>query len=90
MEHSRAIAASVVGAIIGDVAGYLFFTERGRMLRRQIEPALDEVARELNSVRSTVLKAAGMASEGWTLLNEAMAEGEQPPRYPAARQSSPF
>jgi gas vesicle protein len=90
MNHSRVIAASLVGAVIGGVAGYLFFTERGRTLRRQIGPALDEVTRELMSVRSTVLKAAGMASEGWKLLNEAMADGEQPPRYPAARQSSPF
>jgi gas vesicle protein len=91
MGNSRAIAASLVGAVIGGVAGYLFFTEEGRRFRRQLEPALDDVARELNSFRSTVNKAAGVASEGWKLLNDAMGEGSQPPpRYPAARQTSPF
>lgn len=85
------MAASMIGAMIGGVAGYLFFSEQGRAIRRQIEPALDDFARELNSFRSTVTKAAGVASEGWKLLNEAM--GETPgaaPRYAAPRQTSPF
>jgi gas vesicle protein len=92
MGNSRALAASVVGAVIGGVAGYLFFTEEGRRLRREIEPALEDFARELNSFRSTVHKAAGVASEGWKLLNEAMGEtGIEPPRYhQAPRQTSPF
>jgi gas vesicle protein len=85
------MAAAVVGAVIGGVAGYLFFTEHGRSLRRSIEPALDDIARELNSFRSTVHKAAGVANEGWRLLNEAMGEsGSQPPRFPSAHQTSPF
>ena len=46
----------------------------GRELRRQLEPALDDFARELNSFRGTVDKAAGVASEGWKLLNEAIGE----------------
>jgi hypothetical protein len=48
--------------------------------------------RELSSFRSTVNKAAGVASEGWKLLNDAMGEaGQAPqPRYPSARQTSPF
>ncbi len=91
MGNSRALAASIVGAVIGGVAGYLFFTEEGRRLRRDLEPALDDFARELNSFRSTVTKAAGVASEGWKLLNEAMGEpGFEAPRYQAPRQTSPF
>ena len=70
MDNSRAIAASLAGAVIGGVAGYLFFTQHGRTLRRQIEPALDDVAREFNGFRSTVQKAAGMASEGWNMLKD--------------------
>jgi hypothetical protein len=49
MGNSRAIAASLCGAVIGGVAGYLFFTEHGQMLCRRIEPAFDDVARELTS-----------------------------------------
>jgi len=90
MGNSRAVGAAIVGAVIGGMAGYLFFTQEGRRLRRQLEPALDDLARELNSFRSTVNKAAGVASEGWKLLNDAM--GDIPPsaRYPSPRQTSPF
>jgi gas vesicle protein len=92
MNNSRAVAATIVGAVIGGVAGYLFFTEHGRRVRRQIEPALDDFARELNSFRATISKAAGVANEGWQLLNEAMGDSGQaaPARYPSARQTSPF
>jgi gas vesicle protein len=87
----KTVLATVVGAVIGGIAGYLFFTERGRELRRQIEPALDDIARELNHFRGTVQRASNVASEGWKLLNEALGEGgQQPPRYPTAHQTSPF
>ena len=89
--NSQAIAATVAGALIGGFAGYLFFTEQGRALRRRLEPGLDDIARELNSFRHTVQKAAGVANEGWKLLNEALAEGAAPPsRYPTTHQTSPF
>jgi hypothetical protein len=91
-EKSRAVTATILGAVVGGVAGYLFFTDHGRSLRRQIEPALEDFSRELNSFRITVQKAAGVASEGWNLLNEALAEpgGRPSPRYAGARQTSPF
>ena len=90
-EKSRAVAATVVGAIVGGVAGYLFFTDHGRTLRRQMEPALEDITRELNSFRSTVQKAAGVANESWRLLNDALAESDSPrqSRYPGS-QTSPF
>jgi gas vesicle protein len=91
-EKSHAVMATIVGAIVGGVAGYLFFTDHGRSLRRQMEPALEDVARELNSFRATVQKAAGVANEGWRLLNDALGEagGQPPPRYPGTHQTSPF
>ena len=64
-DDSRTIAATLAGAVIGGIVGYLFFTERGREVRRQVEPALDDIARELNSFRHTLRKAAGVAGEGW-------------------------
>jgi gas vesicle protein len=88
-DKSRGIAATMAGAAIGGVAGYLFFTERGRELKRQIEPALENFSRELDSFRGTFQKAASVASEGWKLLNEAMEPGPSP-HYPTTRQSSPF
>ena len=89
MSHSRELTATLAGAVIGGVAGYLFFTDRGRTLRRQIEPALEDFSRELMSFRTTVRKASGVASEGWKLLNEALGETDAGARFPG-RQSSPF
>jgi len=90
MDNSRAIAATIVGAVLGGMAGYLFFTQHGRSIRRQIEPALDDFAKELMSFRATIQKAAGVATDGWKLLNEALGEGaQQAPRY-SSGQSSPF
>jgi hypothetical protein len=91
MDNTRAIAATMVGAVLGGLAGYLFFTEHGRSVRRQIEPALDDLAKELMSFRATVQKAAAVATDGWKLLNEALGEGAQqaPLRYPGG-QTSPF
>jgi hypothetical protein len=89
-DSRAAILATTGGALVGAVVGYLFFTEGGRRLRRQIEPALDEISRELNHFRGTVQKASGVANEGWQLLNEALGESPTPPRYPATHQTSPF
>jgi gas vesicle protein len=90
-DNSRVIAATVVGAILGGAAGYLFFSEHGRGMRRAMEPALDDLARELNNFRSTLQKAAGVASEGWRLLNDALGEGAgQPRRFAGTHQTAPF
>jgi len=38
-----------------------------------------------------VTRAAGVASEGWKLLNDALGEHEaQAQRYPTTHQTSPF
>ena len=89
MNNSREIAATVVGAVLGGVAGYLLFTERGRIVRRQIEPALEDFSRELMSFRTTVQKASGVANDGWKLLNEALGDKGTAPAFPG-RQTSPF
>jgi hypothetical protein len=90
MNNTREMAVMIVGAVIGGVVGYLFFTERGRSARRQIEPALEDFSREFMSFRNTIRKAAGVANEGWKLWNDTLGEGGKPPaRYPRA-QTSPF
>ena len=87
----KAFLATIVGAVVGGAAGYLFFTDRGKELRRRIDPALDDLSRELNSFRGTLLRASGVANEGWKLLNEALGDGvQQPLKYPSPHHSSPF
>ncbi len=90
-ENSRAVMAAVAGAVIGGVAAYMFFTDEGRRMRRALEPAIDDLARELSSFRVTVQKAVGVAGEGWKLLNDALGEtAPGPRRFPTAHQTSPF
>lgn len=53
MTERTAIALSVLaGAVVGGVAGYLFFTEDGRQLREELEPRLQDLAREIDKARS--------------------------------------
>ena len=61
------------------LAGYLFFTDRGRALRRQIEPALEDFARELSSFRGTV-------AEGGRRRQRRVEAAERSARRKASRQ----
>ena len=90
MNNSRALAATIAGAVIGAVVGYLFFTERGRRVRRQIEPALDDFSRELLSFRTSVQNAAQVANEGWKLWKETLGEGGNSPARRSSGQTSRF
>ena len=88
MTDHQVMKATLFGAVIGGLAGFLFFTDPGRRVRRQIEPAIDDITRELSSLRSTVRKATAAANDGWNLLNEAIGEAT-PPRH-TPHQTSPF
>lgn len=91
MGSSRTIAATVAGAVIGGLAGYIFFTERGRHIRYSIEPTLDDLRRELIQFRSTLQKAANVANEGWQMLNDTLGSvGREQRRVPGAHQTAPF
>jgi gas vesicle protein len=90
MNNSQEIAATIVGAVIGGVAGFLFFTERGRRVRRQVGPVLEDFSREVMSFRNTVQEVGGVANEGWKLFHDMLGEGAEPfARYPGG-QTSPF
>jgi hypothetical protein len=74
---SQAVAATVLGAVVGGAAWYLLFTDEGRALRRRIEPSLEDIARELGNLRATIQKAAGVVTESLKLLNEALGEEQR-------------
>jgi outer membrane lipoprotein SlyB len=76
-ERSRVLLATVLGAVAGGVWGWLYLTEAGRRMRSQIEPKLDDLVRELTTVRGTVQKARNAANEGWRSLNEITGGGSQ-------------
>ena len=88
-DRQREFAAAAVGAVAGGIAGYMLFTERGRELRRRLEPALEDFARELVQLRGTVNRAMGVASQGWHVLNEALGErGDS--TFATHHQSNPY
>jgi hypothetical protein len=89
-DQSRAVAASIVGAILGGVAGYMVFTPQGRALRRRLELALEDLANELNHFRSTLARAGFTANEGWRLINDAMSQAGSSPRYTDPHQTTPY
>jgi hypothetical protein len=71
------LTATVLGAIAGGVWGWLYLTVKGRHVRSQIEPKLDDFMRELHSLRGTVEKARSAANEGWRSLNDVAAGAPQ-------------
>jgi len=80
----------IAGALAGGAAAYIVLTPRGQALRRRLEPALEDYGRELNSLRATLTKVAGVASEGWKLLNDAIEHLDSEGRYPIRHQHAPF
>ena len=80
-EQSRVMAGAIVGALVGAAAGYLFFTDRGKVLRDRMEPLVDDLRQEFARFQRTFEKVGDMANEGMRVVNE----------FNAARsQSSPF
>jgi hypothetical protein len=82
-DRSRVLMATLMGAVIGGVWGWLYLTEGGRRVRDQIEPRLDDFMKELARVRGTVEKARTAADEGWRSLNEIAGGGSQQGRWSA-------
>jgi hypothetical protein len=85
--------SALSGAAIGGFAGYLMFTDKGRQVRRQLEPALDDFIREIQRLGVTVNRARNVASEGWRVLNQAAGEnapGAAGGWNSAVRQQTPF
>lgn len=86
-ERSAVLFGAVIGAAAGGLAGYLFLTERGRALRGDLEPALNDVLRNIWALRDTVERARSAASEGWRAISEAAGEGTG---WSRAEQRAPF
>ena len=90
-DNSRVMMVTVVGALLGGVAGYLLCTPQGRSLRRQLESSLEDTARELVNFRSTISKASATASEGWRLLDDfSDVLGKDRGRFGDTHQAGPF
>jgi gas vesicle protein len=73
-ERSVVVLGAIVGAALGGMAGYLFLTERGRQLRADLEPRLDDLLRDLGSLQNTVSRARDAAAEGFRVIGDVTGE----------------
>jgi len=69
-DQPRILAGAIIGASLGCVAAFLFWTRSGRVLRRRMEFALEDFGRELVQLRGLAANAANVASEGRRLLDD--------------------
>lgn len=73
-ERERVLLAALAGAAIGAAAGFLMLTSRGKIVREQFEPRLDEFLRNLERLKSSVHKARNVAEESWRSIQEILEE----------------
>ncbi len=83
-EQSRVVIGAVAGALCGAAAGYLFFTEHGRVMRDRLEPAVDDLRRDFKRFQKTMEKMGDLASDGMRVVEEFRTARTQ---YPAVGTS---
>ena len=92
-ERTVIVLSAIAGAGLGAVAGFLLLTERGRAMRRELEPRIEELTRELAALQRTATRAAAAAQDGWRALNDAAARqqwsAEPVPVGGTAREAPP-
>ena len=87
-DRGKVLGATLLGAAIGGLAGYLFLTESGRTLRLELEPRLDNALAEVRRLRAAILKVKEAAREGQRSLSEVLGEKEESPNWATAYRSN--
>lgn len=64
-EKDRILFGIVAGAVMGGVAGFFLFTERGRRARAEVEPYLAELAKDVSHLQELVSRVRDTANDGW-------------------------
>jgi hypothetical protein len=80
-EGPRVVLGAALGALCGAAVVYLFFTDRGRLVRDRMEPAIDDLRREFGRFQKTLEKVGDLANDGLRVMEEFRT---------AARGQSPF
>jgi gas vesicle protein len=64
------MAGVLIGGLLGGAASYFVFTDRGRVLRDRLEPAIDDLRREFVRFQGTMEQVGRMANEGRRVVQE--------------------
>jgi hypothetical protein len=80
-ERSEIVGATLAGAAVGALIGYLFFTTSGRRLRGEIEPRVIEASRDVVRVRDAVTQAFAAIDEGRRSLERLASPPDRWPVY---------
>lgn len=81
-DRTKVLVATLAGAVVGGIVGYLYLTDDGRRLRGRVEPQIDGFVSELRRLKHTVAKARAAADESWRTLQD-VSRGEPRPGGPA-------
>ena len=73
-DRTRVAVSAGLGALIGGVAGYLFWTSHGRELRVQVEPRLDDLVGEVQRLASAFDRTRRALEDGWRSFNHLVQE----------------
>jgi gas vesicle protein len=81
------IALSIgLGALLGGVAGFLVFTRRGRELREDFAPRLDELLTEVDNLRTTFDRARVAVADGVKSFNSLVSDESASSPAPGPRR----
>jgi hypothetical protein len=73
-DRTCVMLSACAGAVIGGFAGYLMWTERGRELRADLEPRVDELVGEAKRLGLAFDRTRRAVSDGWRSFAEMMEE----------------
>jgi len=75
-ERTQVFMATALGAAVGGMVGWLYLTERGRRVRVQLEPFLDNIVDEIHQTQQVVDKARFAVNEGRRALDDVLRPSE--------------
>jgi hypothetical protein len=86
MEDRTRLAIGIgLGALAGGFVSYLLFTERGRQMRDQLEPGLEQLVSEVQRLGAAFERTRRAVSEGLGQLSHVASESDVPRDWKQSR-----
>lgn len=64
--------ATLIGAAVGGLVGFLMFTDRGQHFRQQLQPQIDSLLDEALKLQGTVERMSTAALDTWQSVSGAV------------------